>query len=332
MRRKLFLIFLINWVLVLISSCNSDNSNSGNGSETDSSVNEVSFSNPIEVTIHGYSGDAQEPQISKDGNTLFFNNLNSDTLPGGAENDTNIHYATRLNDTTFQYEGELVGANTDEVVGINELEGVASIDKNNNFYFVSTIQYLNSESPDFLRSLYKADYDNGSLNNIISLPNLKSNRPPEQAIIPGELNFDAEINYNGETLYYVEGLFSGSPFPDEANIAIAEMEGDDFIANPNSGALFEKINTDDREYAPSISTNELELYFSRFTGSIEEGFEFGIYVATRSYTFDPWDNVKLLDATHGVISEAPSISFDGELLYFHQSISGVFKIFVVERD
>jgi hypothetical protein len=58
-----------------------------------------------------------EPFISLDGNTLFFNSLNS----GG---NTNLYYATKVNDSTFNYVG-LVGGTYDP--SPNHLDAVASI-------------------------------------------------------------------------------------------------------------------------------------------------------------------------------------------------------------
>ena len=86
------------------------------------------FTNPEPVTIEGYSADAMEPFISPDGNYLFFNDSNS--LP-----QTNLYYATRIDDVTFQFQGEIGGANA---TGLN---AVASMDVNNTFYFVSTRSY-----------------------------------------------------------------------------------------------------------------------------------------------------------------------------------------------
>ena len=321
--KYILLTFLIS---LFIASCSDSSSDI-----TPAIQKDVTFSNPSKVTITGYSGDAVEPHISRDGNTLFFNNLNSSTLPDGTENDTNLHYATRIDDVTFQYVGEVVGANTNNTSGVNELEAVASIDKNNKFYFVNTIDYLDSSSPNFLLSLFEADYVSGSLVNIKSIPNLKSDRPSAQAPVLGELNFDAEIHSDGVNLYYVEGLFSGNPFPDAANIAVASKQNGVFIANPDSGTQFASINTTDLEYAPSISTDQLELYFTRAVKSAAGVFDFGIYVATRNSISEAWDNVKRLDAINGEVTEGPSISFDGRLLYYHQKVSGVFEIYVVER-
>jgi hypothetical protein len=52
------------------------------------------FTDPQPVTIEGYSGDAMEPFISRDGRYLLFNTSNN--AP-----DTALQYATRVNDQTF---------------------------------------------------------------------------------------------------------------------------------------------------------------------------------------------------------------------------------------
>lgn len=306
------------------SSSDTPPSNNTNFSNTD-------FDNPVEVVILGYSGDAMEPHISRDGNTLFFNNLNAPHLSNGVQNDTNLHYANRIDDTTFQYMGEVAGANTDNIAGVNELEGVASIDKNGKFYFVSTVDYLNTASPNYLLSMFQSDYADGILTNVQSLPNLKSDRPDGKAPVPGELNFDAEIDYNGEFLYYVEGVFSGNPFPDEANLAVATDIGGVFTPDTNSNEKFVHINTDALEYAPSISTDRLELYFTRATGSVLSSFDFGIYLATRDSVLEAWQNVKRIEVIDGEFTEGPSISFDTKRLYYHQKVSDTFKIYVVKR-
>ena len=296
----------------------------------------VSFTNPREVIIAGYSGDAQEPSISRDGSLLFFNNLNSSTLPNGDENDTNLHYAVRIDEATFQYGGEIDGANTDTIPGTtpqaNELEGVASMDKNGKLYFVATSNYLDNSSPDYLRSIYQGDYSNGGILNLHSVANLKNDRPVGQGPILGELNFDIEIHYDGEILYFVEGIFSGSPFPDEANIGVASNSSGVFVATPGSSTKLSAVNSDNLEYAPSISTNRLELYFTRAIGSAASGFDFGIYVATRPSTSDAWSNVNRLQSLAGDTVEAPSISFDGSLLYYHKRVGGIFKVYVAERE
>ncbi|MBN2098018.1 MAG: hypothetical protein JW753_00320 [Dehalococcoidia bacterium] len=87
------------------------------------------FANPERVTILGYSDHAMEPFISRDGKYLFFNNSNDPDV------DTNLYWAERIDDLTFQYKDEIGGVNT------TALEGVASMDRNGVFYFISTRSY-----------------------------------------------------------------------------------------------------------------------------------------------------------------------------------------------
>src|SRR5262249_44839471 len=58
------------------------------------------FSNPQQVTIAGYSGDAMEPFISRDGKYLFFNNSNTATT-------TRLFWATEMDPVTFRFQGEI---------------------------------------------------------------------------------------------------------------------------------------------------------------------------------------------------------------------------------
>ncbi|MGZ7031261.1 MAG: hypothetical protein ACXVIJ_04750, partial [Thermoanaerobaculia bacterium] len=83
------------------------------------------FSHPEPVTIHGYTSDAMEPFITRDGRYLLFNDSNA---PG---RDTNLHYAERIDDTTFVYRGEIAGVNS------TALDGVATVDGSGTMYFVS---------------------------------------------------------------------------------------------------------------------------------------------------------------------------------------------------
>ncbi len=325
MQTKYLILFII---IISISIISCDDSEEGPTSPPAA----IKFENPREVTIVGYTGDTMEPFISRDGSILFFNNLNSGTLPNGNENDTDIHYALRIDDVTFQYKGKVIGASGDEVPGTNELEGVPNMDKNNKFYFIRTTDYFDQSSPNYLLSIFRGDFNNGALTNIESLPNLKNNRPANQPPIPGELNFDAEISYDGNIFYFAEGIFSGKPFPDESNFGVAENINGIWRVKANSSEEFAAINSDALEYAASISTDMLELYFTRAEGSLETGFDFGVFVATRSAVTDVWSNVSKIEAISGIITEAPSISFNGKLLYYHQRISDVFKIYVVERE
>src|SRR5580698_6132222 len=69
----------------------------------------TAFSNPTPVTITGYSGDAMEPFISKNAQYLFFNNRNDPSI------NTNLFYASRVDDQTFDYIGPVPGVNSSQL-------------------------------------------------------------------------------------------------------------------------------------------------------------------------------------------------------------------------
>ena len=333
-------IAIIACLAILLASCGGGGGSSGNTSapvieppapDAPPAPATPSFDNPRRVEILGYSGHAMEPFISRDGTTLFFNNLNADRLEDGSENDTNIHFATRNDAYTFQYMGLVVGASEDTVPGKNELEGVASLDQNNRFFFIRTTDYLTAESPNYLKSIFMGNYGNGNVIDLQALENFNSDRPPGQTPMPGELVFDVEVDSSGEYLYFAEGLFSGSPFPDAADIQVAMKERDTFVIMPDTRDVMAQVNSEALEYAPSISPNRLELYFTRAEVTSPNSPEFSVYVATRDSVMSPWTDVTKLNAITGDITEAPSISEDGQHLYYHQRLDGLFRIYAVER-
>ena len=133
----------------------------------------IEFGQPIKVEIQGYTGNIMEPFLSRDGNTLLFNNLNS------APENTNLHWATKINDSSFQYKGEIAGVNTPD------LEGVPTLDNDSHLYFVSTRNYAST-----LSTLYQCNFSNGVATNV----QLVSGVSKLQA---GWVNFDIEVSADG---------------------------------------------------------------------------------------------------------------------------------------
>src|SRR6266849_4631567 len=121
-----------------------------------------------------------EPFFSRDREYLFFNNSNDPHV------NTNLHWAARVDDLTFQYKGEIGGVNT------AALEGVPSMDRSNNFYFVSTRSYNQTAS-----TIYRGIFSSGKLSAIELVPGVSVSTP-------GIVNFDAEISADGNTLYFVD--------------------------------------------------------------------------------------------------------------------------------
>ena len=58
------------------------------------------------------------------------------------------------------------------------------------------------------------------------------------------MNFDVEVSADGRTLYFVDGVFSGKPTPDKADIAIAVRDGAGFRRLSGSAELLKNVNTD----------------------------------------------------------------------------------------
>jgi WD40-like Beta Propeller Repeat len=260
------------------------------------------FTNPQRVTIEGYSQDAMEPFISPDGNYLFFNNSNAPTV------DTNLYYATRIDDLTFQFQGEIGGVNS------TALDAVASMDVSNTFYFVSTRSYM----PPTFSTLYWGTFSDGSVSNVAVAPGISKQKL-------GDVNFDADISPDGNTLYFVDGVFNGGSVPQAASIAIATREGDRFVRRRNSAKIMRQINKHGLNYAPDISKSGLEFFFTRFDGTLPV-----IYTATRAKTSKPFGKPLKIEAITG-FAEAPALSPDEKSLYYHHNDRGVFVIYRVTR-
>jgi len=263
------------------------------------------FGSPQRVAIRGYDGEAMEPFIARDGRYLFFNNRNDPRV------DTNLHYAERVDDVTFDYRGELKGANS------RVLDAVASMDRDGNFYFISTRSYFET-----LATVYRGRFRAGELSGVALVPGVSLGRR-------GMLVFDAEISPGGEALFLADGEFAGGQAPKSADLAVAIREGEGFRRHPASAEFFRNINTAALEYAPSISADLLELFFTR-AASVSGSLQVGIYRAQLRSRDDPFGPPERIAAITGLV-EAPSLSGDGRSLYYHNPEGKRFVIYGVRR-
>jgi hypothetical protein len=135
--------------------------------------------------------------VTRDGRYLFFNNSNASSV------DTNLHYADRIDDLTFEYRGEIAGVNTPA------LDAVASMDRAGRFYFVSTRSYS-----DTLSTIYSGSFTAGVVDNVALVRGVSGEHL-------GQVTFDAEISADGNTLYFVDGVFTGGAVPVAADLAVA---------------------------------------------------------------------------------------------------------------
>ena len=264
------------------------------------------FGSPERVEITGYTQDAMEPFITRDGRYLLFNNSNAPTV------DTNLQYAERQDDLTFVYRGELAGANS------SALDGVPSADVDGNFYFVSTRSY-----PATFSTLYRGIFSDGVVTGVELVPGVSRQQP-------GIVNFDAEISYDGNTLIFVDGHFNaGSTTPDSADLVIAQRNGMTFERVANSGEIFKKLNSKLLEYAPCLSRDGLELFFTRVNIKAAHPRP-QIFHSWRTDTTQPFGAPRKIKALSGFV-EAPTLSPDEHSLYFHKLDGNQFVIYRATR-
>ena len=189
------------------------------------------------------------------------------------------------------------------------VEGVPTLDNNNRFYYISTYNYPPANAS-ILATIYVGDFDPASpsiVNNLAVVPNL------EEGIL-GHLNFDVEVSPDGATLYFVDGVFSGNPFPDVSNFVYAVDSGSGFVRQPDSPAIFAAINTDELEYAACISRDGLEFFFTRLELAT---LETTIHRATRPSVSAAFGTPQRISAISGFV-EAPALSADEKELYYHR--------------
>ena len=265
-----------------------------------------SFAQPVSVAVKGYTGNIMEPFVSRDGNLLLFNNLNS------APENTNLHWATRVNDSSFQYQGELTGVNS------TDLEGVPTMDSAGLFYFVSNRNYSQT-----LSTLYQADFNSGHLSNVRLLQGVSK-------LEPGWVNFDVEVSADGANLYFVDAKFNASGQPASADLVLAQQTGAGFKRVPANDSTLQNINTDALEYAASISADGLTLYFTRVVLPLHENSSPEIFFSTRLSDKLPFGLPSKIICITG-FAEAPAIAPGGKILYYHKKENNRFVLYMVRK-
>ncbi len=269
----------------------------------------TAFTNEQIVAIIGYAGDAMEPSISRDGQYLFWNSLN-DAISTG------VYYAKRIDDANFQFVGEVANVN-----GVPpRLDAVASMDSDGNFYWVSLRNY-----PDIFENYQRGKFSDGTVTDIAPVKGDFYKRSP------GWLIMDAEVSSDGELLFFVNAKFEGGVLPVESIIGFARRVNGEFIRDANSDQLLRNINTEKHlEYAPSLSADGMELFFTRARGT-------GIFMKTHIYSSrrnsltEAFGKPEPIDIRGNGI-EGPSISSDGRTLYYHKKDGQHFRIFKMTRD
>lgn len=286
-------------------------------SDSTTPISYPSFGPEIDVTIEGLMFDAMEPFLSPDGTYLFFNNINDGV-------DTKLFYATKVNDSTFTFVGELTGTGqTAEFY----LDAVPDLDSNGNFYWTSTRDY-----PAELDNLFYGVFNSGNVSDIERV------RGDFNMNIPGWLIMDHGISLDGQFLYFNNARFDDQNCvgPCETRLGVAQkVNANTFNTLSNSTMLLQNINDAAFVYyAPCISSDNLELYYTRYAkGPITESTRLEICVAVRNHAEDPFSLPQVLfSETVSDLIEAPTLTVDKQIMYYHRKIPGSHKIVMRYRD
>jgi hypothetical protein len=301
-------IFITLFTVAIFLSCTSNDENS--------QTVYPKFGSEIEVKIKGLTFDAMEPFISPNGDYLFFNNLNDGI-------NTKLYYATKINDSTFNYIGELTGANQTTAP---HLDAVADMDVNGNFYWTSTRDY-----PNELNNLFYGTFSAGNINNIGRVQgdfNMNT---------PGWLIMDHGISLDGQCLYFNNARFDADNCvgPCETTIGIAKkVNASTFNTRANSESILQNINDADFiYYAPCVSSDNLELYYTRYLkGKITSETVFEICVAVRPDSLSEFSKPKVLFSEFiSNLIEAPTLTVNKNIIYYHQKTPNFHKIMMRYR-
>lgn len=270
----------------------------------------AAFTNPQVVTIQGYSGSAMEPSISPDGQYLLFNTSNV------APNIPALQLATRINAQAFEYQGPLGGE------GVNEpgvLSGTPTMDQEGNLYFISPRSYSQT-----LSTIYTGRFSSGVVTGVHLLAGISGGTP-------GVVDFDVAVSPGGSALYVSVGQFGPGGGPTSSVLALFDKVGSSFALDPHGAKILNAVNRVGMlNYAASVSTSGLELFFTRANPAIGAKGIPEVYRAVRTSPSRPFGTVQRVGAITGY-AEAPSLSTDGTTLYYHQLVGNTFEIKSVTR-
>ena len=252
------------------------------------------FATPQAVTIEGYKGDAMEPFLSRDGAVLLFNNRNDPAA------ETDLHWATRIDDLHFAYRGKIATANS------ADLDGVPTLAASSRLCFVSTRAYAAT-----LATVYCGAWADGA----VSALSLQRKAAP---LIPGRLIFDVELDATGDTMIVADGRFTGGPIPVSADLRLARWQGE-YVLDPAADALFAAVNTNALEYAAGLSADGLALCFTRIGPDGPS-----LWIAHRARPDQPFETPQRIEVATGFV-EAGTFAPDGAL-YFHRLTNGRFTL------
>ena len=232
---------------------------------------------------------------------------------------TDLHVAEALGDGSFRYLGKLEGANS------GALDGVPTMDRAGNFYFVSPRSFEDTKA-----TIHTGRYASGRLAGV--------------RLVPGSLsrdttfwfNMDVEVSADGNRLYATDNIqryLLGGGIA-QSNFFVAERRDGGFYRSEHSEEIFEAINTVKLEYAAAISEDELTIFFNRTDIDAlrrEDMRGIGIFMAMRPTPDAAFESPKRIEAITGFV-EGPTVSADDCILYYHRKNGEMFSLYRVTRE
>lgn len=273
-------------------------------------AHEIAMSNPDGSP---FTGDVQEPEYREYGGHqwLFFN----DAGDGPAGKD--LFYAVWMEDRgEFVVPGRLEGAD----VVTSEVDGNPTMDRDGNFYFVSTRDITDAISAHRgTFSFTPGSPPSASLSDIAKVQDLSRHQLPW-------LNMGVHVAWDGADMLFSEAYFDVTP-PSLADIGMAQQNPEapgDFLRRADAASILATVNTEAHlEYAGALSYDGLELYFTRLANLQAAPVVIACcqMVATRGSPGEPFGEPRVIAAItpeRNLLHEAPSISPDGTTLYYHK--------------
>lgn len=315
--------FLLMYLFVSVS-CTSSSSGDSKGNTTTCLQNfgtNSEWSSPTEVVINGYSQNAMEPKVSSDQVVLFWNDKPS------SDDQMSLHYAVKDGLGVYQYVGVLTGT-----VDSDDLDGVPSIDLSGNFYFVSTRTYATNSQTVFGGTVQVTGPSAIQINGVTASDSAVT------AGVPGTLDMDIDVTWDGLQMVISRATFAGNPYPETSSLKYYDVSSRVLSARSDTDSVFQNVNFSNcRTYAGSLSRDKLEVFFTVFpTGSTFTGNDFRIVVAKRTSTTEAFTNPQIIQSITGLLVEGPTPTYDdlSKTLFYHlfDAVSGKFKIYKVTRN
>ncbi|GMR07157.1 MAG: hypothetical protein BMS9Abin26_0159 [Gammaproteobacteria bacterium] len=284
------------------------------------------FRDPQPVIIHqlptGSGGtpiSTEEPFVSRDGRFLFFNTAQD-------ENQKDLHYAERSNEK-WVYRGE-IGPNINTK---KEVEGNPTMDNHYTFLYVDS----GIESMVRVGRFVPGTGELKDLKDFTGVPDKQVELFAQQ--VHG--NMSVEISPSGDVIYYSRASW------DLNGLSLGLIQGADifFVTRYNRGYVYDEaksrrimknINSPELDYAASISSDGLEIFFTRMSLSdMKPGkIRSRILMAKRKSVSEPFSKPVVIEAIgRDNFVEGPSITNDGRELYYHKRVGRKFRIFKVSR-